>query len=586
MRACAVSARDAWLAAWLAAAAAATLAAAGAAAAAPAGPSLQWSAALRTGEPSPDAGAWTSFGTPVLDRGHLIVRASAGDDEHGVVGHQRFGGATEWLLRDGDFVPTTAAAVEDVGLSPYPFTPAISAHRGRVALTARRGAGPTRVVLQQPPPSWGESADWVVVAQLGGGAAASIPGPWPADGEWGWPVPAGVAALFELVEPPYVAASQAAVPHLFRDRTVLSVVHEGRLYAESLGGAWFEQALLRTAPAGPTLSKVADPWYPHLVSATPEGFPILRQAGPGSAGAGALVWRDYAEVDSDALGGLYETHRIRLAAQGAYQTLLTGSRTDGKATGNLTPGNVKARFVAFEDDDHLGLPVVDPAGAATVFWAQSQAELAPVGQPPKLFQGVYRAELSDGVTYRLVDTQMAIVGSPGAHYEWLSEPSTQGLMSVVTGRFTPAGEPAPREALLLFDRARLMRLLTTGEMVDGREVASIRTSQQALQGSTIAVWLGFADGSEGVYLVDFALPCRVDLTGSSSPLSPAYGVPDGVRNRADLLYYEQQYAAAAPAADVTSTLLLTSAAYGVPDGTVGLLDRLWFRHHYYVVGCK
>ncbi len=67
--------------------------------------------------------------------------------------------------------------------------------------------------------------------------------------------------------------------------------------------------------------------------------------------------------------------------------------------------------------------------------------------------------------------------------------------------------------------------------------------------------------------------CPADLTGTSDPNNPLYGVPDGVADVQDLFYFFDAFAANDIArADLTGSSDPNSPDYGIPDGVVDMQD--------------
>lgn len=80
-------------------------------------------------------------------------------------------------------------------------------------------------------------------------------------------------------------------------------------------------------------------------------------------------------------------------------------------------------------------------------------------------------------------------------------------------------------------------------------------------------------------------PCPPDLTGSSDPTSPDYGVPDGRVNAADFFYFLDQFASGNLAiADLTGSADPSDPAYGAPDGVLDASD-FFFYLDLFVAGC-
>jgi glucose/arabinose dehydrogenase len=79
--------------------------------------------------------------------------------------------------------------------------------------------------------------------------------------------------------------------------------------------------------------------------------------------------------------------------------------------------------------------------------------------------------------------------------------------------------------------------------------------------------------------------CPADLSGSSDPNDPAYGVPDGAADSSDFFYFLDQFVAGNLAvADLSGSSDPNDPAYGVPDGTVDSADFFYFLDRF-VEGC-
>ncbi|MCC6285916.1 MAG: hypothetical protein IT439_11570 [Phycisphaerales bacterium] len=79
--------------------------------------------------------------------------------------------------------------------------------------------------------------------------------------------------------------------------------------------------------------------------------------------------------------------------------------------------------------------------------------------------------------------------------------------------------------------------------------------------------------------------CRADLTGSSDPNDPAYGVPDGTADAADFFYFLDQFVANNLAvADLSGSTDPNDPGYGQPDGILDAADFFYFLD-VFVRGC-
>jgi hypothetical protein len=81
-------------------------------------------------------------------------------------------------------------------------------------------------------------------------------------------------------------------------------------------------------------------------------------------------------------------------------------------------------------------------------------------------------------------------------------------------------------------------------------------------------------------------PCAADLTGSSDPNDPSYGVPDGTADAADFFYFLDQFVAQNDfVADLTGSSDPNDPSYGVPDGFIDAAD-FFFYLDIFVQGCR
>lgn len=79
--------------------------------------------------------------------------------------------------------------------------------------------------------------------------------------------------------------------------------------------------------------------------------------------------------------------------------------------------------------------------------------------------------------------------------------------------------------------------------------------------------------------------CPADLSGSTDPNDPAYGVPDGIVDATDFFYFLDQFVASNLAvADISGSSDPNDPAYGVPDGSIDAADFFYFLD-LFVAGC-
>lgn len=88
---------------------------------------------------------------------------------------------------------------------------------------------------------------------------------------------------------------------------------------------------------------------------------------------------------------------------------------------------------------------------------------------------------------------------------------------------------------------------------------------------------GFDVGYTGAGVVVGPSLCLADLTKSSDPLDPTYGLPDGVVDGSDFFYYLDSFAAMnLLVADRTTSSDPNDASYGVPDGVLDGSDFFYY----------
>ncbi|MBX3365081.1 MAG: hypothetical protein KF866_09975 [Phycisphaeraceae bacterium] len=79
--------------------------------------------------------------------------------------------------------------------------------------------------------------------------------------------------------------------------------------------------------------------------------------------------------------------------------------------------------------------------------------------------------------------------------------------------------------------------------------------------------------------------CAADLSGSSDPNDPLYGVPDGSVDAADFFYFLDQFVAGnVGVADISGSSDPNDPNYGVPDGQIDAADFFYFLD-IFVAGC-
>lgn len=128
--------------------------------------------------------------------------------------------------------------------------------------------------------------------------------------------------------------------------------------------------------------------------------------------------------------------------------------------------------------------------------------------------------------------------------------------------------------------------------------AFITANGGTVSGAMNALIMGFDQGRTyfnvhttafpGGEIRGFLLPvpvCNPDLSGSSDPNDPAYGMPDGNVDSADFFYFLDQFVAGNnEVADLTGSSDPNDPTYGTPDGSIDAADFFYFLDQF-VAGC-
>lgn len=176
-----------------------------------------------------------------------------------------------------------------------------------------------------------------------------------------------------------------------------------------------------------------------------------------------------------------------------------------------------------------------------------------------------------------------------------SAPSQLLTSLTATGPLTGAGEftfISPGEFVLEGGRRYWLRMSAqTGSPQFLWSATSINAAG-APDPTGVAQYLGFlANGAPSGFknrfqIVGWPVRCGADLTGSSDPDAPGYGVPDGVVDISDFFYFLDQFVAGnLEVADLTGSSDMDSPWYGAPDGVLDLSDLFYFLDRFFE-GCR
>ncbi|MCC6284640.1 MAG: hypothetical protein IT439_04955 [Phycisphaerales bacterium] len=248
-----------------------------------------------------------------------------------------------------------------------------------------------------------------------------------------------------------------------------------------------------------------------------------------------------------------------------------------------------------------------PDGEITIGWCQNTVAGSIArwtqGAPPADLGGMPRGGLIIGNSISFDGSTIVGFGSVAPSYRFITYSTPEGLRiietppdwgdgrtlgySTTTGGDLIVGEGATdgedRVAVVWSEALGLVRLdelLTTlGLDVAGWKLtyaSDISSDGSAITGS------GQAPGSTlTTGWIVTGLPvlgrCTPDLTGSADPLSPFYGIPDGIVDAADFFYFLDQFALGSETdADLSGSADPNADSYGVPDGFIDASDFFFF----------
>jgi hypothetical protein len=184
---------------------------------------------------------------------------------------------------------------------------------------------------------------------------------------------------------------------------------------------------------------------------------------------------------------------------------------------------------------------------------------------------------------------------------WSLDPAVK----VIGGLGTVGGNNLGRsDQIHLFDASgTLVDRLAFGDQTFAGTIrtqnASGQTCREALGADDVSLWsLSAAGDVFGSYVSALAdvgtpgfarrlpcSPCPGDLTTSSDPNDPLYGLPDGTVDAGDFFYFLDQFVLGnTVVADITGSSDPNDPAYGVPDGMIDAADFFYYLD-LFVSGC-
>lgn len=201
------------------------------------------------------------------------------------------------------------------------------------------------------------------------------------------------------------------------------------------------------------------------------------------------------------------------------------------------------------------------------------------------------------------DSVLEYEGSTGAFVRTLVSSGAGGLDTPYDVTFSPAGK-------LLVSEVGSGRILAfdgwTGDYLGDFTTVTLPGARALVVGPNGNLFVCSWDGPQGpgVYEFDgvsgalrrqvaeasgamfavFLRDCRGDLSGSSDPADPRYGLPDGHTDAADFFFFLDLFTAQDSRADYTGSSNPFDPAWGVPDGWIDASDFFYFLD-LFAVGC-
>ncbi|MBX3365162.1 MAG: hypothetical protein KF866_10380 [Phycisphaeraceae bacterium] len=118
---------------------------------------------------------------------------------------------------------------------------------------------------------------------------------------------------------------------------------------------------------------------------------------------------------------------------------------------------------------------------------------------------------------------------------------------------------------------------------DGDDLPNVNVGDLAIDRARNTITV--ATYGRGAWRADLPNPCPADLSGSSDPNSPLYGMPDGVVDSADFFFFLDRFEAGDLArVDMSGSSDPADPSYGVPDGRLDAAD-FFFYLDLFVAGC-
>lgn len=228
--------------------------------------------------------------------------------------------------------------------------------------------------------------------------------------------------------------------------------------------------------------------------------------------------------------------------------------------------------INFFADDHVSIQ----EGVEDLIEAASGPLFEPERTLTRDWDGEDFEDMRDPTDWRVT----ALIGTPYAvsderPYVW----SDIGF-SLQSGDFNGDGFINPQDADALFDE--IQRLDGTDDDADG-------TINGVVVIPDFPVNFNLHDLNYDGTLTTADSPigsaCRADLTSSTDPNDPGYGVPDGLINIDDFFYFLDQFVASnLNVVDLSGSSDPMNPEYGVPDGRINI-DDFFYYLDLFVLGC-
>ncbi len=115
---------------------------------------------------------------------------------------------------------------------------------------------------------------------------------------------------------------------------------------------------------------------------------------------------------------------------------------------------------------------------------------------------------------RITARRSRATGHPGQHFVAFGFPAIDEGVVALTGFFASANS-----GVFSTHAGTLGKVLGWGDTLDGKVVLDTGIGTQALDGDSLALWVAFTDGSQGIYMATIPAPGALALLGAAGLLA-------------------------------------------------------------------